>query len=62
MTLQIIAMEKFPCKSFCPKATLSSGDVLTQVKCAIVVFCTGRKKELVEKINLIFIVGLVSVI
>lgn len=39
MTLQIIAMEKFPCKAFCPKATLSSGGVLTQVKCAIVVLC-----------------------
>jgi len=34
MTLQILAGEEFPCKAFCPKATLSSGGVLTEVKYA----------------------------
>lgn len=47
MTLQIIAMEKFPCKALCPKATLSSGDVLMQIKFAIGVLRgdgKGRKR------------------
>lgn len=38
MTLQIVAMEKLPCKASCPKAALGSGSFLAQVKCAIVVF------------------------
>lgn len=32
MALQILAREEFPHKAFCPRATLSSGDILIEVK------------------------------
>lgn len=62
MTLQILAGKEFPCKAFCPKATLSSGGVLTEVKYASAVLSYRMMVMDGNYLKQKNIVGLVSII